>query len=80
MMSETGKTFEKVRSTLQPLVAKSWTEGVALANSVPENVAKSLTESVAKSLPGNVVKSLTENVAKSLPDSSAVRKPKGLLE
>ncbi|KAH6425708.1 hypothetical protein HBI14_064490 [Parastagonospora nodorum] len=95
-MSETGKTFEKVRSTLQPLVAKSWTEGVALANSVPENVAKSLTESVtnsipgsiarsvtesvAKSLPGNVVKSLTENVAKSLPDSSAVRKPKGLLE
>lgn len=113
-MSETGKTLEKVRNTLQPLVAKSWTEGVALAtsvpenvakswtegvalansvpenvaksvtesvaNSVPENFAKSLTETVANSVPGNVAKSVTGGVAKSLPDSSAVRKPKELLE
>jgi hypothetical protein len=95
-MSETGKTFEKVRNTLQPLVAKSWTEGVALANSVPENVAKSLTETVTNSAPGNIAKSMaesvakcvtesvakcvTESVAKSFPDSSTVRKPKELLE
>jgi len=87
-MSETGKTFEKVRNTLQPLVAKSWTEGVgkswtegvALANSVPENVAKSLTETVANSVPGNIAKSMAESVAKSLPDSSTVRKAKELLE